>query len=192
MVDMSGVKLRIENIVASVDLFTQLNLEKVIEICPNSKYNPEEFPGVICRLEEPKVALLVFGSGKLVVTGAKSVEDIEKAVNMLIQMLKKVGAKFSRAPQIDIQNMVFSGDLGREFNLDVVALSLPNCEYEPEQFPGVIYRVKDPRTVILLFSSGKIVCSGAKSERHAWEAVRKIIHELEKYDLLREEEEEEW
>ncbi len=100
---------------------------------PHSKYNPpEEFPGgIICRFDEPKVALLIFSSGKLVVTGAKSVEDIERAVNKLIQMLKKIGAKFSRAPpQIDIQNMVFSGDIGMEFNLDAVALSLPNCEYE--------------------------------------------------------------
>ncbi|ASI98888.1 TATA-box-binding protein [Thermococcus celer] len=192
MVDMSNVKLRIENIVASVDLFTQLNLERVIEMCPHSKYNPEEFPGIICRFDEPKVALLIFSSGKLVVTGAKSVEDIERAVNKLIQMLKKIGAKFSRAPQIDIQNMVFSGDIGMEFNLDAVALSLPNCEYEPEQFPGVIYRVKEPRAVILLFSSGKIVCSGAKSEHDAWEAVRKLLRELEKYDLIGEGEEEEW
>jgi len=174
---------------SSVDLFTELNLEKVIEICPNSKYNPEEFPGIICRFDDPKVALLIFSSGKLVVTGAKSVEDIERAVNKLIQMLKKIGAKFHREPKIDIQNMVFSGDIGMEFNLDAVALSLPNCEYEPEQFPGVIYRVKEPKAVILLFSSGKIVCSGAKSERDAWEAVKKLLRELEKYGLIGEEEE---
>ncbi|WP_456367919.1 TATA-box-binding protein [Thermococcus sp.] len=190
MVDMSKVQLRIENIVASVDLFTDLNLEKVIEICPSSKYNPEEFPGIICRFNDPKVALLIFSSGKLVVTGAKSVQDIERAVRKLIEMLKKIGAKFTREPQIDIQNMVFSGDIGMEFNLDAVALILPNCEYEPEQFPGVIYRVKEPRAVILLFSSGKIVCSGAKSEQDAWEAVKKLLRELEKYGLI--EEEEEW
>jgi len=191
LVNMSNVKLRIENIVASVDLFAQLNLEKVIEICPNSKYNPEEFPGIICRFEKPKVALLIFSSGKLVVTGAKSVEDIENAVSKLTEMLrKKVGTKFTKPPKIDIQNMVFSGDIGMEFNLDAVALSLPNCEYEPEQFPGVIYRVKQPKAVILLFSSGKIVCSGAKSESDAWDAVKKLIRELEKYGLI--EEEEEW
>jgi len=191
LVDISNVKLRIENIVASVDLFAELNLEKVIEICPNSKYNPEEFPGIICRFDDPKVALLIFSSGKLVVTGAKSVEDIERAVKKLTQMLKtKVGTKFTKPPQIDIQNMVFSGDIGMEFNLDVVALSLPNCEYEPEQFPGIIYRAKEPKAVILLFSSGKIVCSGAKSEKDAWEAVKKLLHELEKYGLI--EEEEEW
>jgi transcription initiation factor TFIID TATA-box-binding protein len=191
LVDMSNVKLRIENIVASVDLFAQLELEKVIEICPSSKYNPEEFPGIICRFTEPKVALLIFSSGKLVVTGAKSVEDIKNAVNKLTDVLRrKVGTKFTKPPQIDIQNMVFSGDIGIEFNLDAVALSLPNCEYEPEQFPGVIYRVKEPKAVILLFSSGKIVCSGAKSEDDAWEAVRKLIRELEKYNLI--EEEEEW
>jgi len=187
LVDMSNVELRIENIVASVDLFASLDLEKVIEICPHSKYNPEEFPGIICRFDEPKVALLVFSSGKLVVTGAKSVDNIQAAVSKLVEMLSKIGTKFGRAPEIDIQNMVFSGDLKMEFNLDAVALVLPNCEYEPEQFPGVIYRVKDPKAVILLFSSGKIVCSGAKSEHDAWEAVKKLLHELDKYGLIEEE-----
>ncbi|NJE13867.1 TATA-box-binding protein, partial [Thermococcus sp. LS2] len=172
MVDMSNVKLRVENMVATVNLFTPLNLDEIMEVLPNSRYNPEEFPGVICHLDEPGVALLLFNSGKCVVTGAKSVDDIQATVSKLVEMLSRVGVKFHRAPEISIQNMVFSGDLGMEFNLDIVALVLPNCEFEPEIFPGVIYRVKEPKAVILLFSSGRIVCSGAKSEHSAWEAVK--------------------
>ena len=166
MVDLSRVKLKVENIVASVNLFTPLNLDKIMVILSNSKYNPAEFPGIICHFNEPRVAILLFSSGKLVVTGAKSFNDIQAAVSKLVQ------------------NMVFSGDLGREFNVDTVALVLPNCEYEPEMFPGVIYRVKEPKAVVLLFTTGRIVCSGVKSEHDAWRAVRKLLHELEKYGVI--------
>ena len=193
MVDLSRVKLRVENIVASVNLFTPLNLDKVMTALQNPnlegfltalRFNPAEFPGIICHFSEPRVAILLFRTGKSVVTGAKSFDDIQAAVSKLVGVLSKIGVKFRRAPEIVLQNMVFSGDLGREFNVDTVALVLPNCEYEPEIFPGIIYRVREPKAVILLFSSGRIVCSGVKSEHDAWEAVRKLLHELEKYELI--------
>ena len=193
MVDLSRVKLRVENIVASVDLFTPLNLDKVMTALQNPnlgesfatlRFNPEEFPGIICYLNEPRVTLLLFRTGKGVVTGARSFDDIQAAVSKLIEVLSKIGVKFRRAPEIVLQNMVFSGDLGREFNLNTVALTLPNCEFEPEIFPGIIYRVREPKVAILLFSSGRIVCSGAKSEHDAWRAIRKLLKELEKYELV--------
>ena len=193
MIDVRSVKLKVENIVATANLFTHLDLDKVMTALQNPnlgesfvlpKYNPEEFPGIICYLNEPSVALLLFRTGKGVVTGAKSFDDIQAAVSKLVKVLSKIGVKFRRAPEIVLQNMVFSGDLGREFNLDAVALVLPNCEFEPEIFPGIIYRVREPKAAILLFSSGKIVCSGVKSEHGAWEAVRKFLHELEKYELV--------
>jgi len=193
VVDLSRVKLRVENIVASVDLFTPLNLDGVMTALQNpnlggflaaSRFNPAEFPGIICHFNEPRVAILLFRTGKSVVTGGKSFDDIQAAVSKLVKVLSKIGVKFHRTPEIVLQNMVFSGDLGREFNVDTVALVLPNCEFEPEIFPGVIYRVREPKAVILLFSSGKIVCSGVKSEHDAWEAVRKLLKELEKYELV--------
>ena len=193
MIDLSRVKLRVENIVATVNLFTRLDLDKVITALQNPglgesfatlRFNPEEFPGIICYLNEPRVTLLLFRTGKSVVTGAKSFNDVQAAVSKLVKVLSKIGVKFYRAPEIVLQNMVFSGDLGREFNLDAVALVLPNCEYEPEQFPGIIYRVREPKVAILLFTSGRIVCSGAKSEHGAWRAIRKLLRELEKCGVI--------
>ena len=184
MIDVRSVKLKVENIVASVDLFTPLNLEKIMVILPNSKYNPAEFPGIIYHPYGSGIALLIFSSGKLVVTGAKSVEDVEKTVSELVKTLFKIGVRLHCAPEIVLQNMVFSGDLGMKFNLDAIALVLPNCEYEPEMFPGVIYRVKEPKAVILLFTTGRIVCSGVKSEHDAWRAIIKLLRELEKYGVI--------
>ena len=193
VVDLSGVKLKVENVVASVDLFTSLNLDEVMTALQNPnlgefltalRFNPEEFPGIICHFNEPSVALLLFKTGKSVVTGGKSFDDVQAAVSKLVEVLSKIGVKFHRAPEISVQNMVFSGDLGREFNLNTVALALPNCEFEPEIFPGVIYRVREPKAAILLFTTGRIVCSGVKSEHDAWRAVRKLLHELEKYELM--------
>jgi len=193
VVDLSRVKLRVENIVASVDLFTPLNLDEVMTALQNpnlggfltaSRFNPAEFPGIICHFSEPRVALLLFRTGKSVVTGGKSFDDIQAAVSKLVEVLSKIGVKFRRAPEIVLQNMVFSGDLGMEFNVDTVALVLPNCEYEPEIFPGIIYRVREPKAAILLFTTGRIVCSGVKSEHDAWEAVKNLLKELEKYELV--------
>ena len=193
MIDVRSVKLKVENIVATANLFTHLDLDKVTtalqnpnlgESFPTLRFTPEEFPGIIYHPYRSGIALLIFSSGKLVVTGARSFDDIQAAVSKLVEVLSKIGVKFRRAPEISVQNMVFSGDLGREFNLNVVALTLPNCEYEPEQFPGVVYRVREPKVAILLFTSGGIVCSGAKSEHDAWRAVRKLLHELEKYELI--------
>ena len=193
MVDLSRVKLRVENIVATANLFTHLDLDKVMTALQNPslresfvlpKYNPEEFPGIIYHPYRSGIALLIFSSGKLVVTGAKSFDDIQAAVSKLVEVLSKIGVKFYRTPEIVLQNMVFSGDLGREFNLNSVALTLHNCEFEPEIFPGIIYRVREPKAAILLFSSGRIVCSGVKSEHDAWRAIRKLLRELEKYDSI--------
>jgi len=193
VVDLSRVKLRVENIVATANLFTPLDLDKVMTALQNPnlgesfatlRFNPEEFPGIICYLNEPRVTLLLFRTGKSVVTGGKSFDDIQAAVSKLVKVLSKIGVEFTRAPEIVLQNMVFSGDLGMEFNLNTVALTLPNCEFEPEIFPGIIYRVREPKAVILLFTSGRIVCSGVKSEHDAWRAIRKLLRELEKYELV--------
>ena len=193
VVDLSGVKLKVENIVATANLFTPLNLDEVMTALQNPnlggfltalRFNPAEFPGIICHFSEPRVAILLFRTGKSVVTGAKSFDDIQAAVSKLVEVLSKIGVKFYRTPEIVLQNMVFSGDIGREFNLNTVALTLPNCEFEPEIFPGVVYRVREPKAAILLFSSGRIVCSGVKSEHDAWEAVKNLLKELEKYELV--------
>ena len=193
MIDLSKLGLKVENIVATFYLFTRSNLDDIIAVLQDPstwevpvilKHNPRKFSGLVCHLDEPKVTLTLFRTGKGNVTGARSLDDVQAAVSKLVDVLLKSGVRFNRAPEIRVQNIVLTGDLGREFNLDIVASALPNCEYEPEIFPSIIYRVKDPKMVILLFSSGRVVCSGAKSEHRAWEAIKKFLYELEKRNLI--------
>lgn len=158
---------------------------------PNVEYDPDQFPGLIFRLESPKVTSLIFKSGKMVVTGAKSTEELIKAVKRIIKTLKKHGIDIIGKPKIQIQNIVASANLHVNVNLDKAAFVLENNMYEPEQFPGLIYRMDDPKVVLLIFSSGKMVITGAKREEEVYTAVKKIFDKLLEIDCIRAIEEEE-
>ena len=120
----------------------------------------------------------------MVCTGSKSEKEARSAVNKVVRELKKGGIVILGKPVIEIQNMVASGNLHGRIDLETGADILENVMYEPEQFPGLIYRMRDPKTVLLLFSSGKLVCTGAKSEAMVYESVGQIREVLEDYDLI--------
>lgn len=182
---LSRVKVRVENIVASIDLHGEIDLEKVVSNLKNIKYDPSIFPGAIYKLENPKTTFLIFDTGKLVCTGAKNTEEIKEAVKTLVRQLEGLGIKFSDDPTIEIQNLVASGDLNMgNLDLDIIALTLPNCEYEPEIFPGIIYRVRGSRLTVLLFTTGKIVVAGARNEEDIRFAVKNLLEELEKHGIM--------
>ncbi|MFP3064840.1 MAG: TATA-box-binding protein [Sulfolobus sp.] len=183
--------VNIENIVATVTLEQQLDLYAMERSVPNVEYDPDQFPGLIFRLESPKVTSLIFKSGKMVVTGAKSTEELIKSVKRIIKTLKKYGMQLTGKPKIQIQNIVASANLHVIVNLDKAAFLLENNMYEPEQFPGLIYRMDDPRVVLLVFSSGKMVITGAKREEEVHRAVKKIFDKLVELDCVRPVEEEE-
>ncbi len=165
---------RIENIVATVTLDQNLDLAAIEASVPNVEYNPEQFPGLVFRLEEPKVTALIFKSGKMVVTGAKSTQQLIEAVKKIIRELKSHGIVIVGRPKVQIQNIVASANLNCCVDLEKAALTLENSMYEPEQFPGLIYRMSEPRVVLLIFSSGKMVITGAKREEEVAEAVENI------------------
>ncbi|HEX9815975.1 MAG TPA: TATA-box-binding protein [Candidatus Thermoplasmatota archaeon] len=181
-------KIKIENVVASTSLGTELDLQSIALALDNAEYEPEQFPGLVCRLKEPKTAALLFRSGKVVCTGAKSIDAVGEAVGIVINALKAKGIQGiqSEAPDITIQNIVATSDLKAELNLNAIAvgLGLENVEYEPEQFPGLVYRLKDPKVVVLIFGSGKLVCTGARKAEDAERAVDKITAELSSLGLL--------
>ncbi|BCU68342.1 TATA-box-binding protein [Sulfolobales archaeon HS-7] len=181
----------VENIVATVSLEQGLDLYAMERSVPNVEYDPDQFPGLIFRLENPKVTSLIFKSGKMVVTGAKSTDELITAVKRIIRTLKKYGINITGRPKIQIQNIVASANLHLIVNLDKAAYLLENIMYEPEQFPGLIYRMFDPRVVLLIFSSGKMVITGAKSEEEVVKAVRKIFDKLVEIQCVRQQEEEE-
>ncbi len=136
------------------------------------------------RLKKPKTATLIFSSGKMVCTGAKSEAEVNRAVNTIIRVLKKHGINIKSKPKVEIQNIVASANLKASVDLEKAARLLEGAMYEPEQFPGLIYRMSDPRVVLLIFSSGKIVCTGARKEEEVSVAVNKIYNLLRELDVL--------
>ncbi|RLE92079.1 MAG: TATA box-binding protein [Thermoprotei archaeon] len=135
-------------------------------------------------MQKPKTATLIFSSGKMVCTGAKSESDVYKAVKNIIKLLKNHGIEIKSEPIIEIQNIVASAKLRAQVDLEMAAFELEGAMYEPEQFPGLIYRMKEPKVVLLIFSSGNIVCTGARKESQVKEAVDKIYEILKERGVL--------
>jgi len=163
-----------------------LDLQAIALALTGSEYEPEQFPGLIYRLKEPKTATLLFRSGKVVCTGAKSLDDVHKAIRKVAKQIEDAGIKVNTDPDVEVQNIVASSDLETKINLNAIAISLglEKVEYEPEQFPGLVYRIDDPKVVVLLFGSGKLVCTGAKQPDDVKRAVEKITEELDAAGLL--------
>ncbi len=173
-------EIKVVNIVVSSSLKHDIPLEKMAATLPNTEYNPEQFPGLVIRIKEPKTSALIFSSGKIVCTGARSMDKVEESIKKIIKSLEKIGIKITIKPEIKIQNIVASGAVGMDLNLNTLAMKLPNTEYEPEQFPGLVYKLPEAKATFLLFSNGKIVCTGTKSEKEVHEALDKLIINLKK------------
>ncbi len=173
-------EIKIQNIVASASLGKDIPLIKLAEALPNTEYNPEQFPGLVMRIKEPKTSALIFSSGKIVCTGAKSMGKVKESIRKIIQNVEKIRVKITIEPKIKVQNMVASGSIGMDLNLNSLAMDLENTEYEPEQFPGLVYKLTGTDATFLLFSNGKIVCTGTKSESKLREAVEKLVKNLVK------------
>ncbi len=174
----------IVNVVASATIDQKLDLNDITKKFPDVEYHPEQFPGAVFRLKVPKTATLLFTSGKMVCTGSKSEEMAVKAVNTVVQKLRKGGIKIKKNAVVTVQNIVSSINLGGKVHLEKAARTLPRSMYEPEQFPGLIHRMLDPKTVILVFSSGKLVCTGGKTEKDVYRSVNLLHSLLEEKDLM--------
>jgi transcription initiation factor TFIID TATA-box-binding protein len=181
---LTDVPIKVENIVASATLGKSIELPKVALTLEGVEYNSEKFPGLVYKLKEPKTAALIFGSGKLVGTGAKTTEDSIKSLNIIVDKMRVLDEDIPQEFEITIQNIVASANLEKTLNLEAVALDLENTEYEPEQFPGLVYRLEDPKVVLLLFGSGKVVCTGAKNIDNAQLGVEKTKERLGELDLI--------
>ncbi len=177
---MMVVKTKIQNIVLSVTYEdTEFNLEKLARSLDGAVYDPESFPGVVYKSEHPRASFLIFSSGKMNCVGARSLNDAKQAIGKLTRKLREAHIKVKTEPKVKVQNIVASVDFGRKFDLEHIARSFENVEYEPEVFPGLVFRLDDPKAVLLLFVSGKGVCAGAKSMRDVKRAAQKtskILH----------------
>ena len=182
---MAPFNIKIENIVASTALNVRIPLEKIVEHLEGTEYEPEQFPGLVYRMKNPKAAALIFSSGKIVCTGARSITDVKKVVKKVVRMIKDAKLGEPKKHSIQIENIVASAKLESKLNLDKIAFELENSEYEPEQFPGLVYRMKNPKVAFLLFSSGKIVCTGVRKVEDIETSVKILSKRLKSISALK-------
>ncbi|XP_029972949.1 TATA box-binding protein-like 2 [Salarias fasciatus] len=174
MTERSGIIPQLQNIVSTVNLGCPLDLKFIALQARNAEYNPKRFAAVIMRIREPRTTALIFSSGKMVCTGAKSEEQSRLAARKYARVVQKLGFP-ARFLDFKIQNMVASCDVCFPIRLEGLVLTHQQfSSYEPELFPGLIYRMVKPRIVLLIFVSGKVVLTGAKERAEIYEAFENI------------------
>ncbi|MFQ6085427.1 MAG: TATA-box-binding protein [Candidatus Bathyarchaeia archaeon] len=177
--------IKIQNVVATGSVDQRFDLNAIKRAFESAEYNPKRFPGLVFRLKSPKTATLIFSSGKMVCTGARSEKEATGAIKKVVKTLKKSKIIILGRPTVKVQNIVASGHLHGEIDVERVITRLRHVIYEPDMFPGLIYRMEEPKAVILIFTSGAFVCTGARSEEMVHEAVKKLRRQLEEKDLIR-------
>ena len=183
-VDLKDLDLRIENVVATASLEQKIDLPSIMKVFRNVEYRPRRFPGLVFRMKKPKTATLIFTTGNMVCTGAKSAKMAISAVRKVVRELRKEGFIIKRRPKIKIVNIVGTANVGGKVDLEAAAAIMDNIMYEPEQFPGLIYRIQEPKVVMLIFSSGKTVITGGKTREQVEEAVEMVRGFLRDNQLL--------
>jgi len=181
MADKKYESLKIENMVASGAIADSIDLVALSEKVKNCELNKKRFPGAVYRIENPKIACLIFSTGKIVITGIRNKKALTDGFAVVMKSVKDAGIDTHKEPKVAITNMVCSYNLGTRLNLNKVAVTfnVENIEYEPEQFPGLVYRIKDPKIVALLFSSGKIILTGGKNLEDIKKGVDVLEQKLE-------------
>jgi len=177
----SGIAPILQNVVSTAYLGCKLDLKDIVLHARNAEYNPKRFAAVIMRIREPKTTALIFASGKMVCTGAKSEEDSLLASKKYAKIIYKLNGS-TRFLDFKIQNIVGSCDVKFPIRLEGLAYAHNQyASYEPELFPGLIYRMYQPKLVLLIFVSGKIVLTGAKTRGDILKAFENIFPVLTEF-----------
>ncbi|GMI08822.1 hypothetical protein TrVE_jg6432 [Triparma verrucosa] len=181
----TGLTIQLQNLTATVNMNIPLKLRTIANKAHNTEYNPKKFGAVVMRLLKPKCTMLLFQSGKCVITGARSVHNASLASRKFGYILSKCGFT---PPSIDfkVQNMIGTTDVGFPIRLEGIVFNHAKfASYEPELFPGLIYRMLEPKVVLLIFVSGKVVITGAKQDRDLARAMEKIHPVLEEFKKVK-------
>ena len=172
--------IKVHNVVASLKVGDKIPLVRLVEYVDSVEYEPDQFPGLVLRLDDPKSAALVFSNGKVISTGTKSAQQAGEAVNKLLDIFKDLSIPVLNN-QYTIDNVVASTHVGKGLNLTKIAFSLDNTEYDPQQFPGLVMRLselEDKGIVFILFRTGKVIGTGAKSEESIIKAFEVLYNKL--------------
>ena len=178
--------IQVENIVATTHLAEHFDIPNLASSIRDCKYDPNEFSGLALNFRHPKTAALIFPSGRVVCTGAKNMDQLEDLINRAIDQIEKAGSKIPEEPEVEIQNIIATSHFNKTLDLAAVAKSnlMKNIRFQPEKFPGLIIKIDNPRAVVLLFKSGKIVCTGTNNLEDASLAVNSIIEKLCSFGAL--------
>jgi transcription initiation factor TFIID TATA-box-binding protein len=178
------LKIEVHNMVITVQFSDRIDLNKLASKLPSgAEYFPDNFPGVVYRMKKPKASFLIFSSGKATCTGTASEKDAKEAIGNMSKLLKGVGVD-AKISKIEIQNIVASTKLDARLDIDKMAFELKNSEYEPATFPGLVYKTKGSVT-FLIFSTGKIVCVGARSIKDIEESFKYLVKKLKEIKALK-------
>jgi len=174
-------------VVASATFNQTFDLNAIANAFPGDTEFKDRFPGLVFRLKKPKTTMLIFKTGKMICTGGKGEDEARRAILRAVQELKKGGINVAGKTEVQITNIVASASLNGSIDLDRLYSSEGmggNIIFEPEQFPALIYRLESPKVVFLIFSTGKIVCAGAKNEKDISKAVENLQQRLEENKTL--------
>jgi len=178
------LKIEIHNMVITVQFSDRIDLDRLASKLPSgAEYFPDNFPGVVYRMKNPRASFLIFSSGKATCTGTASEKDAKEAIENMSKLLKGIGID-AKILKIEIQNIVASTKLDARLDIDKMAFELENSEYEPETFPGLVYKMKGSVT-FLIFGTGKIVCVGAKTAKDIEESFVRLVKKLKEIKVLK-------
>ncbi|WP_049996266.1 TATA-box-binding protein [Halococcus sediminicola] len=177
--------LTVQNVIASSALDQEIDLASVAADLSDAEFDPDRFPGLIYRPKTAEATCLIFRSGKVTCTGGRSAEAAHETIQATVDALRKLGIDAERI-DITVQNVVLDADLGEALNLEAIAigLGLEDVEYEPEQFPGLIYRPDESNGVVLLFGTGKLVITGIRTRDKAEAVLETVVSRLSDLSLL--------
>ncbi len=183
---MEKIDIKVENVVANARIADNLDLQYIESKLEDAVFTKKKFPGLVYRTREPKSAFLIFRSGKVVCTGSKTAEGVRAVMDKLSSDLRSIGIDVVEHPEFRVQNIVASANIGKELNLGaiVVGLELEGMEYEPEVFPGLVYRIDEPKSAILIFSSGRLVITGGKTVEDCEKSVGVLLDRLKELELI--------
>lgn len=176
--------ISVVNVVLSASLGSSVDIKKAASRLDEVSFSSAGFPGVVLRLERPRVAVLIFRSGKMICSGARSEAEATVALDKAISLLASVHATKRAKPSVRVVNIVASVDLGSDVNLEGSFEVLPKSIYEPDQFPALLYQMERPKVSFIIFCTGKMVCTGAKTRHELVRAVKKLARTLARNRLL--------
>lgn len=181
--------IKVENVIATAKIGENLNLFKISTSIEDADYKPEDFPGIIYNLKNPKTVILIFRSGRVVCTGAHSLQDARAAIDIIVKKLESADIEVEADPEMKVKTIVTSTDFGKELDLKKIAkiLDKEKVEYDPDEFPGLIYKVREQGPEFLMFESGVVVCTGCKKTKQIEKFVGEIADKLDESESKKDE-----